>query len=37
MNGDGLIGAPDLLLWAPFFLDLPGPSGLACAGTIPCP
>src|SRR5262249_22763155 len=37
MNGDGTIGAPDYLLWRPFFGHPPGPSGLACAGTRPCP
>jgi hypothetical protein len=37
MNGDGVIGGPDLMLWAPLFLEPAGPSGLACAGTIPCP
>jgi hypothetical protein len=36
MNADGVIGGPDLALWAPFFGDPPGPSGLACAGVIPC-
>jgi hypothetical protein len=37
MNGDGVIGGPDLGLWYPLFLMPAGPSGLACAGTIPCP
>lgn len=37
MNGDGAIGAPDLLLWSPLFLGRVGPSGLTCAGTVPCP
>ena len=36
MNADGAIGGPDLALWAPTFGDPPGPSGLACAGVIPC-
>jgi hypothetical protein len=37
MNGDGAIGGADVALWAPLFLSQPGPSGLSCAGTIPCP
>src|SRR5262245_36924811 len=37
MNGDGVIAVPDVLLWAPLFTGLPGPSGLACAGSVPCP
>jgi len=35
-NGDGGIGLNDFLVLAPSFGDPPGPSGLACAGTIPC-
>jgi hypothetical protein len=37
MNGDGAVGGPDLLLWSPRFGRPVGPSGLACAGTVPCP
>lgn len=37
MNSDGAIGGPDLVRWAAAFGDPPGPSGLACAGVVPCP
>jgi hypothetical protein len=37
MNSDGLVGGPDLLLWSPGFGKPVAASGLACAGTIPCP
>ncbi len=36
-NGDGAIGIPDFNLFRSFFGHEPGPSGLACAGTVPCP
>ncbi len=37
MNGDGTVGTSDFVRWLQFFGKAPGPSGLACAGTIPCP
>lgn len=36
-DGDGAIGAPEVMLLGSAFGGPPGPSGLACAGTIPCP
>src|SRR5262249_10119704 len=36
-DGDGAIGTPDLLVLDRSFGKAPGPSGLSCAGTIPCP
>lgn len=36
-NGDGAIGAAELLFLGASFAGAPGPSGLACTGTIPCP
>jgi hypothetical protein len=36
LNGDGVTGAPDFSIFAGFYGGPPGPSGLACAGTIPC-
>jgi hypothetical protein len=36
-NGDGAIGGPEFLLLGDSFTGEPGPSGLACAGTVPCP
>jgi hypothetical protein len=36
-NGDGVIGAAEFLLLGRSFGGAPGPSGLACAGVIPCP
>jgi hypothetical protein len=36
-DGDGAIGGPEILLLGSTFGDAPGPSGLACAGTPPCP
>jgi hypothetical protein len=36
-DGDGVIGAPELLLLGASWLRDPGPSGLACAGSPPCP
>jgi hypothetical protein len=36
-NCDGVIGIADFLLFSSEFGGPPGPSGLACAGTVPCP
>jgi hypothetical protein len=36
-NGDGLIGAAEFLMLGGAFGKAPGPSGLACAGSVPCP
>jgi hypothetical protein len=36
-NGDGVIGGPEFLLLGGSFGKPPGPSGLACAGSVPCP
>jgi hypothetical protein len=36
-NGDGVIGTAELVLLGSSFGDPPGPSGLACAGSPPCP
>ena len=36
-DGDGPIGLPELLLLGRAFGGPPGPSGLACAGSAPCP
>jgi hypothetical protein len=36
-NGDGMIGGPDYVVLQQRFLEPPGPSGLACAGSVPCP
>ncbi|MBW2421797.1 MAG: trypsin-like serine protease, partial [Deltaproteobacteria bacterium] len=36
-NGDGATGIPDFNLFRAYFGGTPGPSGLTCAGTIPCP
>jgi hypothetical protein len=35
-NGDGAIGAPDVNVLRASFSSPPGPSGLACAGSVPC-
>jgi len=35
-DGDGAVGASDYGILGNFWGDPPGPSGLACAGTIPC-
>jgi len=35
-TGDGLTSATDFSIFLQFFGGVPGPSGLACAGTIPC-
>lgn len=37
MNCDGTVGAPDYPYFTRSFGGPPGPSGLECAGTIPCP
>jgi hypothetical protein len=37
MNGDGIVNFTDLARLKSFFLRAPGPSGLACAGLVPCP
>lgn len=34
---DGAIGGPELILFSQQFGGPPGPSGLACAGTVHCP
>ena len=36
-NGDGAIGNPEFNLLRGTFGGPPGPSGLVCAGTVPCP
>jgi hypothetical protein len=36
-NDDAVIGIPDFLLLGAHFGGPPGPSGLSCAGTVPCP
>jgi len=36
-NSDGVIGGADLGVLKSLFLAPPGPSGLGCAGTPPCP
>jgi hypothetical protein len=36
-NGDGFVNPIDLGEFRAAFLGVPGPSGLACAGTPPCP
>nr|MDJ0865759.1 thrombospondin type 3 repeat-containing protein [Myxococcota bacterium] len=36
-NGDGAIGIPDFGVFRSYFGQAPGPSGLGCAGTVPCP
>ncbi len=37
LNGDGSVDFLDLGLMKSQFFQPPGPSGLSCAGTIPCP
>jgi len=37
MNCDGIVGGPDFGLFLGGFAGPPGPSGLSCAGTVPCP
>jgi hypothetical protein len=36
-TGDGVVGGPDYLILGMSFGMAPGPSGLACAGSVPCP
>lgn len=35
-EGDGAIGLSDFGVFKSYYLLAPGPSGLACAGTVPC-
>jgi hypothetical protein len=35
-DGDGAVGIPDFAMLRHYFGERPGPSGLSCAGTIPC-
>jgi len=37
LNHDGTIGGPDFVALSGQFGSAPGPSGLSCAGTVPCP
>ncbi|MEM9058406.1 MAG: peptidoglycan DD-metalloendopeptidase family protein, partial [Pseudomonadota bacterium] len=37
LNGDGLVNFIDLGAMKAAFFGTPGPSGMACAGTVPCP
>ncbi len=37
LDGDGAIGIPDFGVFRAGFGAEPGPSGLACAGAVPCP
>jgi hypothetical protein len=37
MDGDGTVDGTDFALFSVGFGAFPGPSGLACAGTVPCP
>lgn len=36
-TGDGLIGSDEFVLFSGAYEQPPGPSGLACAGSTPCP
>ena len=36
-DGDGSVGGQDFSVYTTFYGDPPGPSGLACAGSSPCP
>ena len=36
-NGDTIVGIPDFAALSGMFGSPPGPSGLSCAGTVPCP
>lgn len=36
-DGDGVVDADDFAIFGSLYGKPPGPSGLACAGTIPCP
>ena len=35
-DSDGAIGGSEFLFFAHWWLKVPGPSGLACAGSSPC-
>ncbi|HEY5656781.1 MAG TPA: hypothetical protein VIY27_03240, partial [Myxococcota bacterium] len=37
ISNDGIVGGPDYGPVTANFGGVPGPSGLSCAGTIPCP
>ena len=37
LNGDGIADFLDLGVLKTLFFQSPGPSGLPCAGTVPCP
>ena len=37
MDGNGLVDGNDFLLFGVGWGGVPGPSGLSCAGTVPCP
>ena len=37
MDRNGVVGTSDFVRWLPTFGQPAGPSGLPCAGTIPCP
>jgi hypothetical protein len=37
LDGDGIVTGTDLSRFHPLYLKPSGPSGLACAGTPPCP
>ncbi len=36
-TGDGIVGAPDFIVLSGELGNFLGPSGLSCAGTVPCP
>ena len=36
LDGDGVVGAADFSIFADYRGGGPGPSGLACAGQVPC-
>ncbi|MDJ0865714.1 MAG: thrombospondin type 3 repeat-containing protein [Myxococcota bacterium] len=36
-NGDGAVGVSDFNVFRSYFGGPPGPSGLGCAGSVPCP
>jgi hypothetical protein len=37
LDGDGVVGGPDYVTLTIFYGGPPGPSGLSCAGSVPCP
>jgi len=37
LNGDNVVNFADLAILKKSFFKPPGPSGLPCAGSIPCP